>query len=51
MVIGSRIRAAREVKNLSQGDIEQRTGLARTYLSRVEHGHLVPGLIRLRRSQ
>ena len=37
-----RLRALREEKNLSQGDIEKRTGLLRCYISRVENGHTVP---------
>jgi len=32
----------REAKQLSQGDIEKRTGLLRCYISRVENGHTVP---------
>ena len=44
MVIGQRIRKLRESKNLSQGDIEQRTGLLRCYTSRVENGHTVPSI-------
>jgi transcriptional regulator with XRE-family HTH domain len=44
MVIGERIRQLREAKNLSQGDIEQRTGLFRCYTSRVENGHTVPSI-------
>jgi transcriptional regulator with XRE-family HTH domain len=44
MDIGSRLRELREFKNLSQGDIERRTGLLRCYLSRVENGHTVPAL-------
>jgi transcriptional regulator with XRE-family HTH domain len=44
MVIGDRLRALREQKNLSQGHIEKRTGLLRCYLSRVECGHTVPSL-------
>src|SRR6202051_2208945 len=44
MVIGDRLREIREAKNLSQGDIEKRTGLLRCYLSRVENGHTVPSL-------
>ena len=44
MVIGERIRAFREAKNLSQADIEERTGLLRAYTSRVENGHTVPSL-------
>jgi transcriptional regulator with XRE-family HTH domain len=34
----------REEKNLSQGDIEERTGLLRCYISRVENGHTVPAI-------
>jgi transcriptional regulator with XRE-family HTH domain len=44
MVIGDRLRALREAKNLSQGDIERRTGLLRCYISRVENGHTVPAI-------
>ena len=44
MVIGDKVRALREEKNLSQGDIEKRSGLLRCYLSRVENGHTVPGV-------
>ena len=42
MVICDRLRVLREEKNLSQGDIEKRTGLLRCYISRVENGHTVP---------
>jgi len=44
LMIGDRLRTIRESKNLSQGDIEQRTGLLRCYTSRVENGHTVPSL-------
>jgi transcriptional regulator with XRE-family HTH domain len=44
MIIGERLRALRESKNLSQGDIEKRTGLLRCYISRVENGHTVPAV-------
>jgi transcriptional regulator with XRE-family HTH domain len=44
MEIGNRLRSVREEKNLSQGDIEQRTGLLRCYISRVENGHTVPAI-------
>jgi transcriptional regulator with XRE-family HTH domain len=44
MIIGERLRALREEKNLSQGDIEKRTGLLRCYISRVENGHTVPAI-------
>jgi transcriptional regulator with XRE-family HTH domain len=44
MIIGDRLRAFREEKKLSQGDIEKRTGLVRPYISRVENGHVVPSI-------
>jgi transcriptional regulator with XRE-family HTH domain len=49
MIIGTRLRRLREDKNLSQGDIEERTGLLRCYISRVENGHTVPSLETLER--
>ena len=47
MEIGNRLRQLRESKQLSQGDIEQRTGLLRVYISRVENGHTVPSVATL----
>jgi transcriptional regulator with XRE-family HTH domain len=44
MMIGERLREIREEKKLSQGDIEERTGLLRCYVSRVENGHTVPAI-------
>jgi transcriptional regulator with XRE-family HTH domain len=44
MIIGDRLRALREEKKLSQGDIEKCTGLLRCYISRVENGHTVPAI-------
>ncbi|MGA2483546.1 MAG: helix-turn-helix transcriptional regulator [Candidatus Acidiferrales bacterium] len=44
MIIGDRLRAVREEKKMSQGDIEKRTGLLRCYISRVENGHTVPAI-------
>jgi transcriptional regulator with XRE-family HTH domain len=44
MFLAERLRQFREAKNLSQGDIEKRTGLLRCYISRVENGHTVPAL-------
>ncbi len=44
MLIGERLRALREQKELSQGDIEKKTGLLRCYISRVENGHTVPAI-------
>jgi transcriptional regulator with XRE-family HTH domain len=44
MVIGERLKDLRELKKMSQGDIEKRTGLLRCYISRVENGHTVPSV-------
>ncbi|MGA9055442.1 MAG: helix-turn-helix transcriptional regulator [Terriglobia bacterium] len=47
--IAARLRLLREVKGMSQGDVEHRTGLLRCYISRVENGHTVPTLETLQR--
>lgn len=44
MLIRDRLRTFRERKNLSQEDIEKRTGLLRCYISQVENGHTVPAI-------
>lgn len=44
MLIGQKLKEIRESKNLSQGDIERRTGLLRCYTSRVENGHTIPAV-------
>jgi transcriptional regulator with XRE-family HTH domain len=44
MVIADRLKALREQKNMSQGEVERRTGLLRCYISRVENGHTVPAI-------
>jgi transcriptional regulator with XRE-family HTH domain len=44
MVIGEKLKAIRDHKNMSQGDIEKRTGPLRCYISRVENGHTVPAI-------
>ena len=44
MNIGERIRVLREARELTQGDIEKRTSLKRSYISRVENGHTVPSI-------
>jgi transcriptional regulator with XRE-family HTH domain len=44
MIIGERLRELREEMKLSQGDIEEKTGLLRFYVSRVENGHTVPAV-------
>jgi len=49
MLIGHRLRSIRKTKTLSQGDIEERTGLKRCYVSRVECGRTVPSVETLRK--
>jgi transcriptional regulator with XRE-family HTH domain len=44
LVISERLRLLRESKKLSQGDIENRTGLLRCYVSRVENGYTIPSI-------
>lgn len=44
LMIGERLKTIRESKDLSQGDVEHKTGLLRCYISRVENGHTVPSL-------
>jgi transcriptional regulator with XRE-family HTH domain len=42
MMIGDRLRALREEKKFTQGDIEKRTGLLRAHISSIENGRTVP---------
>lgn len=42
MIIGQRLRELREQKKWPQREIENRSGLQRAYLSRVENGHTIP---------
>ena len=44
VIIGDRLRALREAKKFSQGDIEHRTGLLRCNISRMENGHTIPSV-------
>jgi transcriptional regulator with XRE-family HTH domain len=44
MDIGNRLRELREANGLSPGDVEERTGLLRIYISQVESGHSTPTL-------
>lgn len=44
MNVGERLKAVRESKQMSQGDVEKKTGLLRSYLSRVECGHTIPSI-------
>jgi transcriptional regulator with XRE-family HTH domain len=45
--LNDRLKQLRESRNLSQGDIEKKTGLLRCYISRVENGHTVPSVVTL----
>jgi transcriptional regulator with XRE-family HTH domain len=49
MNLGESIRKIRQTKGLSQGEMQKRTGILRSYLSRVENGHTVPSLATLQR--
>jgi len=44
MIVVERIRLLREEKKLSRGDLQERTGLQRTYIWRVENGYTVPAI-------
>ena len=44
MEIGRKLRELRSARNLTQGDIEQRTGLLRCYTSNVENCRITPSL-------
>ena len=44
MILSERLRSIREQRNMTQGDIENRTGLKRSYVSRLEHGRTIPSL-------
>jgi transcriptional regulator with XRE-family HTH domain len=44
MLVGQRIRQLREQKGLSQVDLQKASGLRTSYISRVDHGHIVPSL-------
>jgi XRE family transcriptional regulator, master regulator for biofilm formation len=44
MLIGDRIRAIRERKQLSQVELAVRAGLVRSYISGVENGYIVPSV-------
>jgi len=49
MQMGVRVRELRESKGVSQGEIGRRTGLIRSYLSRIENGHTLPSVAILER--
>jgi len=47
MTVADRLRNIRQMKKLSQGEVARRSGLYRSYLSRVENGHTVPTIATL----
>lgn len=47
MIIADRLRNIREMKKLSQGEVAKRSGLYRSYISRVENGHTLPTIATL----
>ena len=47
--VGARIREQRKAKNLSQSDLEKRSGMPRCRISWLEHGRAVPTLDTLQR--
>ena len=49
MNLGQSIRKIRQAKGISQGEMQKRTGILRSYLSRVENGHTVPSFATLQR--
>ena len=49
MNLGESIRKIRQTKGISQGEMQKRTGILRSYLSRVENGHTVPSFATLQR--
>ena len=49
MDVGDRLKQFRELRGLSQGKIEELTGLPRSYISRVENGHIIPSVKTLQR--
>ena len=48
MNLGDSIRKLRQTKGFSQGEMQKRTGILRSYLSRVENGHTIPSLATLK---
>jgi transcriptional regulator with XRE-family HTH domain len=44
VILCDRLRAIRKAQQLTLRDIEERTGLSRSYVSRVENGHGVPSI-------
>lgn len=42
--LGARLRAIRESRDLTQAQLAKKARVPRTYVSRIEHAHLLPGL-------
>src|SRR5437773_665278 len=42
--LGPRLRELREFKSLTQAQVARKAHVPRTYVSRIEHSHLLPGL-------
>ena len=42
--LGARLRTIRESRNLTQAQLAKKARVPRTYVSRIEHAHLLPGL-------
>jgi transcriptional regulator with XRE-family HTH domain len=42
--LGGRLRAIRESRSLTQAQLAKKARVPRTYVSRIEHAHLLPGL-------
>jgi transcriptional regulator with XRE-family HTH domain len=42
--LGARLRTIRESRSLTQAQLARKAHVPRTYVSRIEHAHLLPGL-------
>ena len=47
--VGARIRQLRRLRGVTQGELVRRSGLQASYLSKVENGVVLPGLVNLDR--
>jgi len=47
--VGARIRQLRRQRGVTQGELVRRSGLQASYLSKVENGVVLPGLVNLDR--
>lgn len=47
--VGARIRQLRRQRGVTQGELVRRSGLQASYLSKVENGLVLPGLVNLDR--